>query len=68
MRSIRASEPTAEDIERIKNTCKNHTPNQPTGYVAWFDWAKKMSKTHKQIKCEGCGLYSVWVPKQKRKA
>ncbi len=35
----------------------------PNGYLQWFAWAKKMSKTHKQIKCECCGLYVLWVKK-----
>ena len=33
----------------------------PTGYIEWHHWAEKKSKTHKQIKCGGCGLYAVWV-------
>lgn len=65
MRNLLA-EPKPEDMERIRNACKHHTPDQPTGYIAWFGWAQRMSKTHRQIKCEGCGLYQVWVPKIKR--
>ena len=44
--------------------CK-HTPC-PKGYMAKCDWAHRMSKTHKQVKCPHCGLYAVWVPKTKR--
>jgi hypothetical protein len=32
----------------------------PNGYLAWHEWAEEMSKTHKQVKCEGCGRYSIW--------
>ena len=33
----------------------------PECYVEWYYWAEKMKKTHKQIKCKGCGLWSIWV-------
>lgn len=39
---------------------KNHTP-APTGYLQWHAWAEEKSKKHMQIKCEGCGLYKIWV-------
>lgn len=39
----------------------------PTGYLQWHDWAKAKSKTHRSVKCPGCGLYAVWVLKKKRK-
>lgn len=39
---------------------ENHTPC-PDGYVQWHEWADAKSKTHMQIKCEGCGLYKIWV-------
>lgn len=39
-----------------------HTPS-PDGYLAWHEWAEEKAKTHTQIKCSGCGLYAIWVPK-----
>ncbi len=36
----------------------------PEGYIQWHAWAKEMSKTHKQRKCSGCGLYKIWEPKK----
>lgn len=45
---------------------KNHT-NQPSGYIAWHDWAQKKTKTHRQVRCQGCGLFSIWVPRKSRK-
>ncbi len=42
--------------------CDNHTYG-PTGYIGWHDWAERKSKTHKQLKCKGCGLYKIWVKK-----
>ena len=41
----------------------NHT-QCPDGYIGWHDWAAQKSKTHRQIRCESCGLYSVWVEKK----
>jgi hypothetical protein len=42
----------------------DHTP-APEGYIQWHHWAEAMSKTHRQRKCPGCGLYAIWTPKRK---
>lgn len=42
--------------------CAKHTPC-PSGYLAWHEWAEEMAKTHRQVRCKGCGLYAVWVPR-----
>lgn len=42
--------------------CEDHTPC-PEGYIQWHAWAEEMGKTHKQRKCQGCGLYAIWEPK-----
>ena len=39
--------------------CKH--PPCPEGYLQWHFWAEEMRKMHKQLRCEGCGLYSIWV-------
>lgn len=52
--------------ESLRQDCLAHTPS-PDGYLAWHEWAEKKSKTHRQIKCEGCGLYKIWVPIKRRK-
>lgn len=39
-----------------------HTP-APTGYLQWCEWARSMQSTHRQVRCPGCGLYMVWVPR-----
>jgi hypothetical protein len=44
---------------------EDHTPC-PDGYIQWHAWAEKMSKTHRQVKCGGCGRYSIWVPRKRR--
>lgn len=38
----------------------------PECYLQWHAWADKMSKTHRQRKCSGCGLYAIWEPKPPR--
>lgn len=35
--------------------------NEPPTYLAWQNWAEKMSKTHHQEACPGCGRFSVWM-------
>jgi hypothetical protein len=45
----------------------NHTP-APMGYVARQEWSKRMSKTHRQITCEQCGLWVIWLPKAEERA
>lgn len=40
---------------------EEHTKGQPNGYLAWHDWAADMSRTHHQIRCNGCGRYEIWV-------
>lgn len=36
---------------------------QPEGYLPWHDWAEKHQQTHAQLRCPGCGLYTIWVKK-----
>ena len=48
-----------------EKSCPNisqHTP-QPEGYNEWHAWAHEMGKTHKQIRCNGCHLLQIWIPK-----
>lgn len=42
---------------------EDHTPC-PEGYLEWHSWAESMSKTHRQVRCGGCGLYAIWEPKK----
>ena len=42
---------------------KNHT-ERPEQYIAWHNWAERKSKTHRQIKYKGCGLYEIWIPQE----
>jgi len=46
-----------------KDCSPNHTPC-PSDYFSWQEWAKKKFATHRQIKCDVCGLYAVWIPKE----
>ena len=47
--------------------CEPHT-SCPDGYVARFEWAEKMSKTHRQRQCKGCGLWAIWEDQRGAKA
>ena len=47
-----------------RNPCPletDHTPC-PDGYLAWHEWAEQKSKTHRQVRCPGCDLLTIWVP------
>lgn len=44
------------------STCDDHVYG-PDGYLAWHEWAQRMSKTHQQIRCDECELWAIWVPK-----
>lgn len=35
----------------------------PTTYLGWHEWAEEKSKTHRPVRCSGCGLFKVWVPR-----
>lgn len=39
-----------------------HTPC-PKNYIQWHFWADRMSKTHKQVRCATCGLWTIWAVK-----
>lgn len=42
--------------------CPNRAQHTPTpADVGLMEWASKMSRTHEQIKCPGCGLYKIWA-------
>lgn len=47
-------------VEALHTTC-------PKDYLEWHKWAARMGKTHKQVKCKGCGLYAIWTPKEEAK-
>lgn len=42
----------------------DHTPC-PDGYIQWHAWARRMNRTHKQIRCTGCGRFAIWIPRKK---
>lgn len=56
------SEGTALEARQNCPNRDNHT-DRPIGYAAWHEWARNMGKTHRQIRCDGCGLYAIWLPK-----
>lgn len=55
---------TVKDLEANCPNKKKHTKGQPEGYLEWQDWAAKKDLTHKQIKCDGCGLFVIWVKRR----
>lgn len=51
------------DMTERPRPCPNggpdHTP-APSGYTDFFEWCDKMAKTHRQRRCEHCGLFGIW--------
>ena len=45
-------------------TCADHNDRQELDYVAWHEWARKRDKTHRQVKCPECGLFSIWIKRK----
>lgn len=45
--------------------CDDHTPS-PAGYIAWHTWAARMNRTHRQLRCKGCGRFRIWIPRTPR--
>ena len=49
-----------------QETCEHfHTPH-PSSYLAHAAWADEMLKTHRQARCAWCGLWAVWIPKDRK--
>ena len=40
-----------------------HTED-PKAYLEWHSWATRKARTHKQIQCDTCRLWAIWIPKQ----
>lgn len=40
----------------------------PKGYLPWHEWAEKKNKTHRQVRCPGCDLFVIWVPRKRKAA
>lgn len=38
----------------------------PEGYLAWHEWAERMSETHTQRRCPECGFWSIWEKRMTR--
>lgn len=61
---------TTWSLERLCPLRAKHTKHpkwlQPSDYLGWHSWAEEKSKTHRQKRCGGCGLWVIWVPKKKR--
>jgi hypothetical protein len=41
-----------------------YRPDAPTGYLAWWEWAERMGKTHTQRRCAAHGIWHEWVPRE----
>jgi len=60
--------PSAASIRRsalYEVSCPNEADHTqaPKAYVPWHAWAIEKGRTHRQIRCKGCDLYKIWVPR-----
>lgn len=62
-KALEALKEATEGREAACRNVNNHT-TCPTGYVQWHAWAKKMALAHKQKRCPGCGLFTIWVSRR----
>ena len=46
-----------------KFSCAEHTYG-PDNYFGWHEWATNMQKTHRQVQCDECTLWHIWLPKR----
>lgn len=55
-------------FKKTGQDCPNYEQHEPmpTAYVEFDGWGAKMNKTHKNVKCSGCGLYKIWVERTKK--
>ena len=45
---------------------EDHDPEVEWGIDAdltFSQWAREKSKTHRPVKCDGCGLFKCWEPR-----
>lgn len=54
-----AARPRDACPDRDKHT---NDPTEPTGYVAWHEWAAWMDKRSRQEQCPTCGCWAIWSP------
>lgn len=47
---------------KAQDCCQRH-PDEPKGYIQRRAWAEKMLKTHRQVLCQVCKLWTSWEPK-----
>lgn len=43
--------------------CRKRVERQPTGYIAWFEWAERQAKRYEQHACPDCGRFTIWKRK-----
>lgn len=65
--SRRAPGHHSETRVRVQGDCQHpYLADEPSGYLAWGEWAERKAKTHVQRRCERCGLWVRWVPRRPR--
>lgn len=51
----------SETRVRVQGDCRHpYLPDEPSGYLAWGEWAERKAKTHDQEQCPECGLWVIY--------
>jgi hypothetical protein len=46
------------------SSCFDHNDQaEALSHVDWHMWAMQKGKTHRQTRCDECGLFKIWVEK-----
>lgn len=49
---------------RVHGNCEHpYEPDEPSGYLAWHEWAEEHDKTHVHEQCPDCGLWVICKPR-----
>lgn len=48
---------------RIVDICCHYFDDRKMGYCEWHELAKRSGRTHRQVRCVQCNLFTVWIPK-----
>lgn len=56
-------------MTKVTPVCPNaaqHYPGAPDGYVERAEWKERLAQTHKCLRCSGCMLWVIWIPKTEK--
>jgi len=55
----KADEQQAFDAQ-CPNAAEHTTEGYGRSYTGWHEWARAKGRTHRNVRCQGCGYYLIW--------